>query len=78
VYFTDPHYAIKTSDADGAPTIPYSSNRLAWLVLLRHGSQPLLHGEEGAELQTEVVTGAAFLDANTGALIEAVTLSDLP
>ena len=78
VYFTDAQYGIQPNDADGTAAIPYSSNRLAWLVLLRHGTQPVFGGEEGAAFETEVVTAATLIDANSGEHIETVTLYDLP
>jgi hypothetical protein len=77
VYFTDAQYGIESSDADGAVPVPYSSNRLAWLVLFRHGAQPVMFGEEGAAFETETITAATFIDANSGEYIETVTLHDL-
>lgn len=56
--------------------VPRSKPRLAWLVLIRHGEQPLLYGEEGSPAVTGPTTAAAFVDANSGKLIEIVTLSD--
>ena len=70
VYFTDPTNGKRVSA--GAPLIRFSDHRLVWLVLFRHATEIVSGPPPGSAATTQVAV-AAFVDAHSGAFINATT-----
>jgi hypothetical protein len=73
VFLTDPHHGKETSGG----VIPFSKQRLVWLVLMRHAEEVSLYGDEGTPFVTQPATAIAFVDANSGKVIQITTVRDL-
>jgi hypothetical protein len=76
VTITDTHYVNHARP--GGPGVPVLENRPAWLVLISNFSVPIVRPyKPGAPAGQAPYTAtlAVFIDAHTGELLEAVTLS---